>query len=180
MKKLIVTDPVRICGLDLIGSDIQNFGWEARMYGIWQDPYLSDPSSMFFCNVRILHIFGSLPIWSIIHMFCNVHILHIFGSLPIWSIIHMFCNVHILHIFGSLPMWSTIHFHFRLIHVLCIVRVFAYFRISTYPMHHLHFLHHPHFSCFRISSDSHIPIRSTILFVISDSSAFFTFLDLFR
>jgi len=36
MKKLIVTDPVRICGSDLIGSDIRNFGWEARMYGIWQ------------------------------------------------------------------------------------------------------------------------------------------------
>jgi len=36
MKKLIVTDPVRICGSDLIRSDIWNFGWEARMYGIWQ------------------------------------------------------------------------------------------------------------------------------------------------
>jgi len=37
MKKLIVTDPVQICGSDLIGSDIRNFGWEARMYGIWQE-----------------------------------------------------------------------------------------------------------------------------------------------
>jgi len=36
MKKLIMTDPVWICGSDLIGSDIWNFGWEARMYGIWQ------------------------------------------------------------------------------------------------------------------------------------------------
>jgi len=35
MKKLITTDPVWICGLDLIGSDIQNFRWEAWMYGIW-------------------------------------------------------------------------------------------------------------------------------------------------
>jgi len=39
MKKLIVTDPVRICGSDLIGSDIRNFGWEARMYGIWHQGY---------------------------------------------------------------------------------------------------------------------------------------------
>jgi len=38
MKKLIVTDPVWICGSDLIGSDIQNFRWEAWMYGIWQYP----------------------------------------------------------------------------------------------------------------------------------------------
>jgi len=36
MKKLIVTDPVQICGLDLIGSDMRNFRWEAQMYGIWQ------------------------------------------------------------------------------------------------------------------------------------------------
>jgi hypothetical protein len=36
MKKLIVTDPVQICGSDLIGSVIRNFGWEVRMYGIWQ------------------------------------------------------------------------------------------------------------------------------------------------
>jgi len=36
MKKLIATDPVWICGLDLIGSDIRNFRWEAQMYGIWQ------------------------------------------------------------------------------------------------------------------------------------------------
>jgi len=35
MKKLIVTDPVRICGSDLIGSGIRNFRWEARVYGIW-------------------------------------------------------------------------------------------------------------------------------------------------
>jgi hypothetical protein len=31
-------------GTDLIGSDIRNFGWEARMYGIWQyPPFRADP-----------------------------------------------------------------------------------------------------------------------------------------
>jgi hypothetical protein len=40
MKKLIATDPVWICGSDLIGSDIQNFGWEARMYEIWHQKAL--------------------------------------------------------------------------------------------------------------------------------------------
>jgi len=44
MKKLIVTDPVWICGSDLIGSDIRNFGWEARMYGIWHPSSLSRES----------------------------------------------------------------------------------------------------------------------------------------
>jgi hypothetical protein len=42
MKKHIVTDPVWICGSDLIGSDIQNFRWEARMYGIWHIQSTSD------------------------------------------------------------------------------------------------------------------------------------------
>jgi len=35
MKKLIMMDPVQICGLNLIRSDIWNFRWEAQMYGIW-------------------------------------------------------------------------------------------------------------------------------------------------
>jgi hypothetical protein len=48
MKKLIITDPVWICGSDLIGSDIRNFGWEARMYGIWQ------PETMLWIQSNLL------------------------------------------------------------------------------------------------------------------------------
>jgi hypothetical protein len=33
MKKLIITDLEQIYGLDLIGSGIWNFGWEAQMFG---------------------------------------------------------------------------------------------------------------------------------------------------
>jgi len=46
------------------------------------DLYLSDPSSAFFATFAFLHIFGSLPIRSNIRIFCNVRIFHIFGSLP--------------------------------------------------------------------------------------------------
>jgi len=42
MKKLIVTDPVRICGSDQIRSDIRNFGWEVQMYGIWEGSLTSE------------------------------------------------------------------------------------------------------------------------------------------
>jgi len=54
MKKLIIIDPVQICGSDLIGSDIQNFGWEVQIYGIWQMHYFDSNAILWQCDAFLL------------------------------------------------------------------------------------------------------------------------------
>jgi len=61
MKKLIVMDMEQICGSDLIGSGIWDFGWEAWMYGIWQcackyKPIVQVGAALFGTIIVMVHL----------------------------------------------------------------------------------------------------------------------------
>jgi len=131
MKKLIVSDPVRICGSDLIGSDVRNFGWEARMYGIWQQ-----------CNITIMYPghFPALTLSSLVHLRILAHLrvlLHIFTFSRIFAF-HCASSRFTAHlrvsprIFAFHPASSRFTAHLRVS-----PRIFAFHRASSRFTPHL-------------------------------------------